>query len=104
MLDILYCDKCKYNLCKNDEFIFEFFQFIVENYFNESPLEVSTNNQDFTHEYLAMIGFLEKRNYVVSTESSHDLIRVKPLGFYKKWQNTPICCFCPPEEPCQEWD
>lgn len=104
MLTILYCDKCKDEMCKSDPFIFEFFDFIVDQYFHDSPLEISTNIHDCTHEYVSMIKFLEAKNYIVSTECSIDTIQVKPLGFDKSGQTLKVCCFCPEEKGVLQWD
>src|SRR6267142_1907521 len=96
MLTITYCSKCKDELCKHDPFIFEFFNYIVEQYFFHLPMEISTNFDDFVtnYNYKTMVKFLELKRFIVSTESSQNTIQIKPLGFDKSGQTIKICCFC----------
>src|SRR5437867_1273043 len=104
MLTITYCSKCKDELCKHDPFIFEFFNYIVEQYFFALPLEISTEICDYQHNYISMVKFLEQKNYVISTESSHTTIQVKPLGFDKSGQTVKIYCFCKSENDGIQWE
>lgn len=106
---VVYCDKCKCKLCERDPFIFELFDFIVEQYFHDTPLEISTDFGDYPDLLLTIkvwnaCKFLEDQNYIVSTEASLNTFKVKPLGFDKSGQTVKICCFCEAETGLLYWD
>jgi hypothetical protein len=103
VLTIVYCDKCKEKVLYCGDIAFHLFEFICEQFYQNEPLEISTNIHDDTHGYEVIVKLLEKKGLVVTTECSQDSIQVKPLGIYcfggDYWK---ICRFCIHEENI--WD
>lgn len=94
---LIYCDHCKKDLLKYGAHLFEFFEYITEQYIYALPLEVSTDNSESTYDYLTLIRFLELKKYIVTTESAINTIQVKPRGVYNKLSHMPMICFCTPK-------
>ena len=109
MLTIIFCEKCKQNLCKVYPALFDFFEFICDQYFHDTPVILSYNSLDYDDACQMVrlwngVKWLEDQNYIVSTESSHTTIQVKPLGFDKSGQTIKIYCFCKDENDGVQWE
>lgn len=81
-MDIFFCDICKNKVKAYGDIAFSLFEIICESYFNEHPLEISTDSHDGPYDFLQIIYFLESKGLVITTESSFSLIQVKPLGLH----------------------
>ncbi len=80
MLTIEYCEVCEKRLRSYGDFAFELFDLICYHYLMDNVFEVSSDIHDMTHGYLALIHFLERKGFIVSTESSQSCLQIKPLG------------------------
>ena len=100
MLIFDYCLDCKREIKSYGGIAFEYFDFICEQYFLDSPLELSTSIHDPTHGCESIVRFLELKGFVITTESSQETIQVKPKDFFicDDGQHQ-LCYFCKHNRP-----
>jgi hypothetical protein len=81
MLAILYCGKCRAELCEHGEIANDLFEHISEIYLATGKcIEFCTSKYGSFYRLIAIIRFLEFKRYIVTTECSEYLLKIKPLG------------------------
>lgn len=100
MLDIFYCQYCHEELIKYGELSLHVYDEIVKYYLmhgKSKNYHVSKNKED--HRIVPVLEFLEKKNYIVTTEIDLNILTVKPQGINHRFdkndeKNLVILCFC----------
>jgi len=98
MLSILYCPECDLKLRTYGAYVGELYDTIVYDYLvNDTISYFFTTDKDYS-KLATATKFLEGRRYVVSCETSHERIGVRPLGI-RCYQDYKDCecfiCFAP---------
>lgn len=78
-----YCQKCLTPLCRKGIKYYQLFKFICESYQEDrETIEISVDflSEDIDQEFDQAMEWLEKKGYILSTESDQDLITIKPMG------------------------
>lgn len=94
MLAIFYCEECINNLLLHGELALKVFEEVCEKFlFSDAGYEISIKKEGENNSLMGLIEFLEKKGYVISTESGEFFLRVKPSGLDCYWQSHEINCF-----------
>jgi len=98
MVSIKFCQKCLTDLCRKDLDYYDIFSSICTHYAeNFEPIEISETvclnkpkqlKKDI-EKFLKDIQWLEKKGYILTTETSVDTIAIMPLGFHCEGH---FCC------------
>ena len=78
MLTVLYCKKCRSNLLEKGDMICDLYEQLCEHYMSfGKPFEMPDMHFGKIE---TMIEFLERKGFVVTTETENQMIKVVPKG------------------------
>jgi hypothetical protein len=75
---LTYCEKCIDELESYGGIAVLTFEKLCEEYVTIGPFDLSDDPRDMPFSCLAVVKFLEKKGYIISTESSEFGIQIKP--------------------------